>query len=225
MRQSLPRPTDKTRRDADAIRDIAASTAPRLLYVSSVASGLVVLKEADGTIISESIAYIGTIPPQVGDSVVRIAIPGRGDKHAKGSYVAVGPINRVSGAVGIIERTASATNSATASTSSTSTYSVAITLSITLPPGTWEISAHGTIALIHSASGKADVEITIDGTAVSRQTPNLSSSVYGRFGSAQRLTGIAGNRTITITVEFKSFGTGTTTCAQPIISARAMRIA
>jgi hypothetical protein len=219
----LPLPADTAQRTGTRVREIAAEMAPRLLFVSAFASGLVTLMEADGSVIDEPVAWIGANPPQTGDAVLALMVPGRGHRHASGTRVAIGPVNRVSGAGGIVEREASATNSTTASTSSTSTYSDCITLSLPLGPGTWEITAMGDVAMIHSGATKADCQVVIDGVATSRQTPNLSTTVYGRFGASRRSTSVAGDRSITIAVQAKPFNAGTLTMAQPLLRATAIR--
>jgi hypothetical protein len=196
----LPRPADVAARREDAVRGILAGAANRLLYVSAYAGGLVTLREADGTVIDEPIAWVGHLPPQVGDAAIRLAVAGRGGRDAAPSSVALGPIHKADDGPGIVEREGSATNGATPANASTSTYVIEQTVLIPLGPGTWEVVATGDLLLTHTASGQADVQVVIDGVATSRQSPALSTAVY---------TSVA----------------GTVQARNPVLRARATRLA
>ena len=220
----LPRPPDVARRREDAVRAMLDGTANRLLYVSSYASGLVTLREADGTVIDSPIAWVGVFAPQTGDACVRIALPGRGSRDAAASYVAFGPVHKADDGPGVVVREGSASTGAAVSTTSTSTYSVAQTVQVPLGPGLWDVVCEGSVLVTHSASGQADVQVTIDGTATSRQSPALSTTVYGRVGSSRRSSGVAGNRTISCTVEFKCSTAGTVQSRNPNLRVSATRV-
>jgi len=53
---------------------------------------MVILQEADGTLIDEAVPWIGAFEPLPGDKVIRLTVPGRGSKHAANAYVALGPV-------------------------------------------------------------------------------------------------------------------------------------
>jgi hypothetical protein len=220
----LPNPADLHRKQLERNREMAADVAPRLLYVDSVTSGLVTLREADGTVIGEDVAWIGSVSPQAGDAVVAIQIPGRGHKHARGSRVALGPVNR-SGVAGIVEREASASVSITPSNSVTSSYEDAITLSIPLGAGTWDVTAIGDLALIHSAGTKCDIRIVVAGNQTERQTQNLHASIYSRWGVSRRETGLTGGGSVTVTLQYRPFNTGTAGAANPMLHVIAIQTA
>lgn len=88
---SLPSPNGHAARQREAIARLVLPAAGRLLWVDSLAGPLAVLREADGTVIDEEVAVVGAV--RVGDLVLRLPVPGRGDRDAAGSYVAVGPVN------------------------------------------------------------------------------------------------------------------------------------
>jgi hypothetical protein len=92
----LPDPAVHAHRQRAAIARLVLPAAARLLVVDSVSGNLAVLREADGTVIDEEVAVAGArVFP--GDRVVRLPIPGRGDRDAAGSFVVVGPVNPVRG--------------------------------------------------------------------------------------------------------------------------------
>lgn len=222
----LPRAADRAAKEADAVASRIAKAAPRLLYVSSFDGTLATLKEADGTVIDEPIAWAGVLPPQAGDAVVALTIPGRGSRDAAGTRVAFGPVNRTPGAVGFESQPFCQSTADAGSTTSTSTYVTAATFSLFLPPGVWTVDVMGGISLTHSAGGQADYRIDIDGAAgFSRRTRNLSATVYSRYEANQTRTGVAGNRSINVEVKYKGTDAGTTSAANPSANVMARRIA
>lgn len=88
----LPNPADLAVKRREQASTIAEAKGARLLFVSSLEDGMVVLNEADGTIIDEPIPWMGTFDPVVGMKVIRLTVPGRGSKHAAPAYVAIGPV-------------------------------------------------------------------------------------------------------------------------------------
>jgi hypothetical protein len=88
----LPNPADAAVRQREQVERISTAGGNRLLFVSALENGMVVLEEADGTLIDEPIPWIGAYDPVVGDKVIRIGVPGRGSKHAAPAYVAIGPV-------------------------------------------------------------------------------------------------------------------------------------
>lgn len=222
---SLPRPSDHADRLGQRIRAIVAKASPRRLFVSSVSSGLVVLREADGTVIDEGVAYIGVVPPQVGDAVLVVPLPGSGSRHAAGSRVALGPIFRGASDGALVVQPNTQSFADAPSTSSTSSYADAATFAVFLPPGIWTVDADGGLALIHSAGLVSDLRLDIDGTpGPSRRTQNLSATVYGGWEAHQTLTGVAGNRSVNVKVSYKSFNAGSTSAANPTVLVIARRV-
>lgn len=212
----LPRPGDHAGKQAEAVRRTVARAAPRLLYVSAVASGLVTLMEADGTVIDEPIAWAGIQPPQAGDAVVALTIPGRGGRDAAATRVALGPVNRTPSAGGLVVQPFAQSTADVPSTTSTSAYVDAAAFSLFLPPGFWTLDATGGLALIHSIGGVADYRLTIDGTAgPARFTRALDATRYSRWEAHQTRTGVAGNRNVTVAVSYKGSTAGTTSGANP----------
>lgn len=222
----LPRPADVAAKRDERVRDAAAAVGNRLLYVTSYVAGLVTLQQADGTVIDEAIAWAGVLPPQPGDGVVRLTIPGRGTRDAAPTFVAL-PIVRTD-TPGVVEREGSATNGAAPSTTNISTYATSLTVPIPLGAGLWEIVASGDLLLTHSASGQCDVQMTIDGVSTSRQSPPLSPTVYTRIGSSRRSTGVVvavGGRTVNVTLDYKPSTAGTAVGRNPVVRVHASRLA
>lgn len=91
-RLPLPRASERTQKDDEAIRKIVESIAPRILYVNSYAGGMVTLQEADGEVIDEAIPWASTGDdfPQPGQPVMRMMSPGKGVRSAAGAALAVG---------------------------------------------------------------------------------------------------------------------------------------
>lgn len=224
MTIKLPHPSDHVQRQGDAVRDIAAGMSPRLLYVSSFAVGLVTLKEADGSIIDTAIPFIGVFPPQADDAVIRLTIPGRGDKAAASSFVAIGPINRVSGASGIVTEVGAQGAADVPTTTSTSVYSDAIVVPLNLGPGLWTIKAFGSVLMRHSAGNAVDVRTEIGGVGQSAITQSVVSSGYDRIAVAGSRSAIAGPVTLGVRITFKANEAGTATADQPALMAIATRI-
>jgi len=114
------------------------------------------------------------------------------------------------------------TSADTGSTASTTTYVVAITTTIALGPGTWQVVCEGDMLLVHSA-GSADFHCRIDG--VEGQTETLTLTTEKRVGNSAVRSGIAGSQTISCSLRYKSNVAGTTTARNPRISIRAVRTA
>jgi hypothetical protein len=221
----LPRPGDHALRREEATRRQIERVANRLLYVSAYASGLVTLREGDGTVIDEPIAWAGLFPPQPGDAVVRIALPGRGDRDAAPSYVAWGPVHKADDGPGIVDREGSASGATVATNPSTTTYVNALSISIPLGPGTWEITADADLAMLHSGALRADFQVSIDGIATPRNSQNLHASIWSRWAVSRRQTNVAGNRSVTVALDYKPRDAGTVSASNPVIRVRATRLA
>ena len=67
------------------------------------------------------------------------------------------------------------------------------------------------------------LRLMIDGTAGTEH--NLSMVTEERFATYFRRTNLAGNRVITIALQFKSFDAGTTSARNPRIQVKAVRTA
>jgi hypothetical protein len=111
-------------------------------------------------------------------------------------------------------------SSNTASTTSTVNFSVAGTLSLALPPGTWRVAAIGGQMLKHSA-GSASFQINIDGDQ--GQIETLALTIEGTAVSKHELAGVVGDRSIDINVRFRSSTAGTTNSRNPWAWATAVR--
>lgn len=103
----------------------------------------------------------------------------------------------------------------TASTTSTTTYSDAMSLTLALPAGTWEVLAFAWLKLRHSEASQANMQILVDGQAGAVRTQSVVSSGWEECWTHGVYPGIAGGRTITAKVQFKSGATGTTTADMP----------
>lgn len=90
----LPNPADAAVRQREQVERISTAGGNRILFVHAIEGIMVVLEEADGTVIDEPIPWMGAFDPVVGDRAMRIGSPGRGNKHAAPAYVAVGPIRK-----------------------------------------------------------------------------------------------------------------------------------
>lgn len=85
------------------------------------------------------------------------------------------------------------------STSSTSTYTTAVTISPTLPSGTWTCEVNGFGRVATDAGGNLDVRVLIDGTAssvVTRSGPSTGSTILGAGGSKSSVA--SGARTFSL---------------------------
>jgi hypothetical protein len=113
-----------------------------------------------------------------------------------------------------------------ASTSSTSVYTTKTSLNLTIPtPGTWTIEAFAFASGTHSASGNADIRLSVDGTLFTT-TRALTSTSSTRSLAAIR--GIAGGLTAgskSILFQFKANATGTVTLFDGILFVFAYRTA
>jgi hypothetical protein len=215
----LPRPTDHAERLGAALARRLAKLAPRRLFVDSVSSGLIVLEEADGTLIDEPIAWISAVPLVPGDAVVRLTLPGSGDRHAAPSHVAIGPIRRTDLPSAISDTPivgVAAQNAAdTASTTSTSVYSDALVVNQALPAGTWTIQVYGSIFMRHSAAGAVDVRTEIGGVGQTEITQSVVSAGFDRVAVAGGRAGVAGGGTVAIKLQYRANAAGTATADQP----------
>lgn len=108
-----------------------------------------------------------------------------------------------------------ATSTATTdNTSSTSTWATAMDTTITLPTGSWLITAVGGIALKHSASGIAEGRVTVDGQdSTQRLTGALSSTLWIPVMDDDSKSGCTG--AVHIRVQFRSNDAGTTYARNP----------
>jgi hypothetical protein len=215
----LPRPTDHAERLGAALARRLAKLAPRRLFVDSVASGLVTLEEADGTLIDEPIAWISAVPLVPGDAVLVVPVPGTGDKHAAGSRVAIGPIRRTdlpsaipdTPVVGVAAQNASDT----ASTTNTSTYVDALVVNQVLPAGVWTVQVYASAFMRHSAAGAVDVRTEIGGVGQTAVTQSVVSAGFDRVVTAGGRAAVAGGGSVAIKVQYKGNAAGTSTCDQP----------
>lgn len=120
---------------------------------------------------------------------------------------------------------ASSGTSDTASTTDTVTYSVAETLAIDLPAGTWSTLLIAFLDLNHSAAGTANMKITHGGSDVTSGGHNCPSGA-NTFKVAKRagvVAGIAGAALYEATIAFKSSTAGTTSASNPLLFAVSWR--
>jgi hypothetical protein len=113
----------------------------------------------------------------------------------------------------------------TASTTSTTTFATAQTLNLALPAGTWTVYALGGAMLQHSGGGSSNLQTVIDGNAGTARTLVMSSSAWTTTLDDHTRASVAGGRTITIEIQFKSSATGTTSSRNPFVIAIAQRTA
>lgn len=118
-------------------------------------------------------------------------------------------------------KNAAATNPTTTSTTDTSVAQQALTTSITLPIGTWTISAIGGASLNHSAGGNVYLVIEIDGAVDTARTPSTGTGYISVVDEHDK--SVAGDRAVTVRVMYRSTDTGTTTCKAPWVSIIAVR--
>ena len=109
-----------------------------------------------------------------------------------------------------------------ANTASTVTYSDAATLALTLPTGTWSVTAVGGLSLLN-LGGNSDLRIDINGTAGAAQT--LDATIEEMFVDNAVVAGISGGGSINIKVQFKSNAAGTTNARNPWLMVIATRTA
>ena len=86
---------------------------------------------------------------------------------------------------------------------SANTYITQVSITHTLPAGTWTIEANGFGRVATDAGGNLDVRVVVDGTAgtvVTRNGPTSGSTILGAFGTKSSVA--AGARTITF--QFRS---------------------
>ena len=117
----------------------------------------------------------------------------------------------------------------TPSTTSTTTMQDAISVNITLGDGTagagtWAIWVLGSVSLINSASATARVCATIDGVQGNiHVTPALNTAIYTSCAAASVASGLTGNRTVAVKIQYRSGTANTTTAANPSLIVIAKR--
>lgn len=110
----------------------------------------------------------------------------------------------------------------TGSTTSTVNYSSAISVTMALPPGTWSVKAIGGLCIANTG-GTANWLLSIDANNGTQRA--LSVVTEMQMIDDHSLGGIAGNRTITMGMWFKSSSAGTTSVRNPWLYAVGMRTA
>jgi hypothetical protein len=124
---------------------------------------------------------------------------------------------------GYFHDTADQTGADTPSTADTVNWATAISITFTLPVGTWEVIAEGGIELGATAGGSADRRVVIDGTAGTTRSNNAGSA-GDYFGISSKKASVAsGARTCTI--QYKSNSGATVTARIPSIRIVARRTA
>lgn len=111
------------------------------------------------------------------------------------------------------------------STTSTTVFSTAMTMSMTLPAGTWTVYALGWLGVRHSASGAVRFAVSVDDTEGTARTPDGPSSGFRTIEDDATIAGVSGGRSIDIDLLFRSQDTGTTTVNNPAAIAIAKRTA
>jgi hypothetical protein len=87
------------------------------------------------------------------------------------------------------------------------------------------MTAEADLAFLHSAALRADFQVSIDGVATPRNSQNLHASIWSRWGVSRRQPGVAGNRSVTVALDYKARDAGTVGAANPVIVVRATRLA
>lgn len=118
-----------------------------------------------------------------------------------------------------------------ASTTNTATMQDAISVNIVLGDGTagagtWIIWVMGGVSLINSAGATARVCATIDGVAGNiHVTPALNTATYTHCVAASFATGLTGNRTVAVKIQYRCGSANTTTASNPSLIVVAKRTA
>ena len=107
----------------------------------------------------------------------------------------------------------------TAFTSTSGSYSNAATMTVTLPAGIWTVTVDASLQAISTNTAIAvDVKTTIDGVLGTRRVQLLDSGIYTPIWCGQQITGVTGNRSIPVILQYKCDAPG------PTITARQPRI-
>jgi len=122
---------------------------------------------------------------------------------------------------------ASQTSSNNGATTDITNFSEAISTSVALPVGTWTVRCLTLIDMRHSASNRVSIRAEIDGNAGSTNSPSCPATdpQYRTCKASHSVSGISGNRSITIRGQYKSLDVGTTTPNHPLIFGTARRTA
>jgi hypothetical protein len=202
-------------------RSVAAGSLRRMIINSVEGDGTFQVREVGtGTVHDEPyIALDSTTGFAVDQYVIVGEIMGRGTEVGS-TRVILGRVG--AGSVGVIEEANSQSGSDTPSTSSVTTFANAMTLPVALPAGTWSITASCDLLLSHNVN-RGNWRVEIDGVGSTQHT--LSMVTEERFAVGHKRTGLAGNRTINVNLQFKSFDAGTISARNPRIEVKAVRTA
>jgi hypothetical protein len=198
---------------------IANGSLRRMVVNSVETDGTLTLREVGTDVVHDEpyLALASPSPYAAEDYVIVGEVMGRGSRGSSTRVVIGKPTNN--SPVTLADAKSQATAD-TPNTSSISTYADAVVLSLVLAAGTWSVTAHGGLLLSHNVS-QASWRIEIDGNAPSAHT--LALVTEQKVNAAHSVTGIAGGRTITVKVQYRSFTAGTSTARNPSVMVTAIR--
>jgi hypothetical protein len=121
----------------------------------------------------------------------------------------------------------SQTSADTPTTTNTATLQDAMSVNMTLPSGTWTVTAICWIDLLHSTSNRVSVAVSIDGNAGSSNSPSAPATTpqYRTCKADHAVGSISGGRTIVLKAQYKALDAGTVTANNPALWALARRTA
>lgn len=201
----------------DHVTETVAGISLRRYLVDSIdGDGYLVLEDlASGEVEDEP--YVALDTPggyAAGDEVYVAEVMGRGGLGSSTRIVVGKPGGGTSGRIEMADTDAVGGNN------TTTNFATVKTLSVPLPAGMWSIVAVGSLLMSHSVN-QAAWRIVIDGNAATEHA--LSMVTEERFEAAHDRSGIAGGRTVDVTLQARSVTAGTTTWRNPSLRVTAMR--
>jgi hypothetical protein len=202
-------------------RSVAAGSLRRMIIHAVEGDGTYQVREVGTDTVHDEpyIALDSTTGFAVDQYVIVGEIMGRGTEVGS-TRVILGRIG--TGSPGIVTNAESNQSSFWFNWSDVTNWANAITITLVLGAGTWTVSAQGSVLASHNVN-RGNVRMEIDGNFLNEHT--LTMVTENRFAVAGVVSGIAGNRTINIRVQFKSFDAGTVTARNPVVSAMGVRTA
>ena len=110
------------------------------------------------------------------------------------------------------------------STASTTVYTTNATIHVDLPDGTWNVMALGMLRATNSSTSSLDVQLTMAGIENDPPVTRIAVATGGSpFYDLMTQTNVAGNQTITTTMQFKSDSVGTSAVSDSVLVVVAWR--
>jgi len=183
--------------------------APRRYQVASVSAGLVTLKEVvTGEVIDEPFAALLGPAYTVGMEVMAIPV-GEAELFVLGPVMRATPTLLQFGGdfVGQVYFNANdSVNSNNNSNPSTTNWVDSLTLSLSVPNGTYDALVVGSSLMGHDTSGSVNLRLTCEGTSDSGITsPNLTTANVTRIVTANKFSNVTvSDGTINVLLEYKA---------------------